>query len=88
MGEVLSSFITKGTQPIWMKSFEIGGQRIMEKFHGNDPITSTEISAIENYLEINLHPLFEACEMYGPKTLIGSSGTFDTLSEIHQKKMN
>lgn len=26
--------------------------------------------------------------MYGPKTLIGSSGTFDTLSEIHQKKMN
>ena len=23
-----------------------------------------------------------------PKTLIGSSGTFDTLSEIHQKKMN
>ena len=60
----------------------------MEKFHGNDPITSTEISAIENYLEINLHPLFEACEMYGPKTLIGSSGTFDTLSEIYQKKMN
>ncbi len=87
-GGSIEFIITKGNQPLWMKSFEIGGQRMMEKFHGNDPITSTEISAIENYLEINLHPLFEACEMYGPKTLIGSSGTFDTLSEIYQKKMN
>jgi len=83
-GGSIEFIITKGTQPLWMKSFEIGGQRMMEKFHRNDPITP----AIENYLDINLHPLFEACELYGPKTLIGSSGTFDTLSEIHQKKMN
>ena len=87
-GGSIEFIITKGNQPLWMKSFEIGGQRLMEKFHGNDPITTSEISAIENYLEINLQPLFEACELYGPKTLIGSSGTFDTLSEIYQKKID
>jgi exopolyphosphatase/guanosine-5'-triphosphate,3'-diphosphate pyrophosphatase len=87
-GGSIEFIITQGNQPLWMKSFEIGGQRLMEKFHGNDPITTSEISAIENYLEINLQPLFEACELYGPKTLIGSSGTFDTLSEIYQKKID
>ncbi|MAJ51315.1 MAG: exopolyphosphatase [Flammeovirgaceae bacterium] len=87
-GGSIEFIISQGFEPIWMKSFEIGGQRMMEKFHENDPITTPEISAIESYLEINLQPLFEACDLYKPKTLIGSSGTFETLSEIYQRKIN
>ena len=87
-GGSIEFIISKGLEPIWMKSFEIGGQRLMEEFHKNDPITIPEISTIESYLEINLQPLFEACDLYGPKTLIGSSGTFETLSEIYQRKIN
>ena len=87
-GGSIEFIISKGLEPIWMKSFEIGGQRLMEEFHKNDPITTPEISTIESYLEINLQPLFEACDLYGPKTLIGSSGTFETLSEIYQRKIN
>ena len=34
-GGSIEFIITKGTQPLWMKSFEIGGQRMMEKFTGN-----------------------------------------------------
>ncbi len=87
-GGSIEFIISKGLEPIWMKSFEIGGQRLMEEFHKNDPITTTEISTIKSYLEINLQPLFKACDLYSPKTLIGSSGSFETLSEIYQRKMN
>ena len=57
-GGSIEFIISKGLEPIWMKSFEIGGQRLMEEFHKNDPITIPEISTIESYLEINLQPLF------------------------------
>ena len=85
-GGSIEFIISKGIEPIWMKSFEIGGQRLMEKFHKNDPITTTEILTIKSYLEINLQPLFKACDLYSPKTLIGSSGSFETLSEIIKGK--
>jgi len=71
---------------LWLDSFEIGGQRLVEMFHKSDPIQSTEILQVEQYLEKNLEPLFQACAQFLPTGLIGSSGTFDTLSEIYQWK--
>src|SRR5690606_19818066 len=35
-----------------------------------------------SYLEGSLSPLFEALNIYKPATLVGSSGTFDTLCDI------
>ncbi len=70
----------------WMHSFEIGGLRLLEKFHKNDPITDQEISDIEQFLEDELDLLFNVCENYDLDTLIGSSGTFDTLSDIYRLK--
>ncbi len=70
----------------WMHSFEIGGLRLLEKFHKNDPITDQEISDIEQFLEDELDLLFNVCENYNLDTLIGSSGTFDTLSDIYRLK--
>lgn len=64
-------------------SFEIGAQRLMDKFHHNDPITGQEIIQLESYLDQQLKPLSAAIELHHPATLIGSSGTFDTLSHIY-----
>ena len=72
---------------LWLRSFEIGGQRMIEKFHKNDPITEEEISNLEKYLFEELQPLFEAVAKYQPGILVGSSGTFDTLSEIYQNRI-
>lgn len=72
----------------WKQSFEIGGQRLLEKFKPHDPITQTHIAALDNYFEIFLHVLFDAIEKYNPTTLVGSSGTFDTLSDIYCAKNN
>lgn len=66
----------------WKKSFEIGGQRLLETFQKHDPIWPHEIDALNDYFEKALAPLLEALKTNRPAVLIGSSGTFDTLSDI------
>jgi exopolyphosphatase / guanosine-5'-triphosphate,3'-diphosphate pyrophosphatase len=85
-GGSIEFIIANAHEPLWMESFEIGGQRMLEKFHKTDPIEPAEIKELKIFLERNLTSLFEACEKFKPTTLIGSSGTFDTLSEIQQLK--
>lgn len=72
----------------WKKSYEIGAQRLLDKFHYHDPIINEEITNLENYLNENLKSLLEAVNEYKPQALIGSSGTFDTLSEIYSLENN
>ncbi|MFZ9980695.1 MAG: exopolyphosphatase [Cyclobacteriaceae bacterium] len=82
-------FIIAGKSGIIRRiSLETGGQRLMELFQKNDPILSEEITAVENHLEKNLVEVFNAIDLYHPETLIGSSGSFDTLSEIWCRKKN
>jgi len=68
---------------LWKQSFEIGGQRLLEKFHHHDPILPEEVSAMNAYLVEQLSPLLEAIEKYNPTGLVGASGTFDTLTDIY-----
>lgn len=71
---------------LWKQSFEMGGQRLLDRFHQSDPIDDSELNSMNAFIEENLEPLFKACDTYNPRTLVGSSGTFDTLSEIYSKK--
>lgn len=66
----------------WKRSIEIGAQRLLEQFQKSDPISKHEIQALDKYFEKALVPLWEVLERYKPSILIGSSGTFDTLSDI------
>jgi exopolyphosphatase/guanosine-5'-triphosphate,3'-diphosphate pyrophosphatase len=66
----------------WKKSFDIGGQRLLEQFQKHDPITPDEVAALEEFLKEQLASLNEPLKKYDPKTLVGVSGTFDTLSEM------
>lgn len=66
----------------WKRSLEIGAQRLLEQFHKNDPITPAEIEALDAYFAEALVPVFDALKIHHPEILIGSSGTFDTLSDI------
>ncbi|MTI26963.1 exopolyphosphatase, partial [Fulvivirga kasyanovii] len=67
----------------WKQSLEIGAQRLLDLFHTTDPIQPEEIKALENYLSSNLSELLEHIKKHQTDTLIGSSGTFDTLSDIY-----
>ncbi|GLU51011.1 Ppx/GppA phosphatase family protein [Dyadobacter frigoris] len=69
-------------QIFWKQSFEIGGQRLMEKFMKNDPISESDKKRLYNYFDDNLIPLANAVHQYAPTKLVGSSGTFDTLIDM------
>ncbi len=71
----------------WKKSFEIGAQRLLDWFHREEPIPLHEINSLENYFEQQLTPLDQAISEYNPEILIGSSGTFDTLSDIYCERI-
>ena len=82
-------FILANAEKIfWKQSFEIGGQRLMDKFMTKDPIPSQNVLKIYDYAEEILLPLTNAVHQYQPMQLIGSAGTFDTLTEINYQNEN
>ncbi|WP_436517438.1 Ppx/GppA phosphatase family protein [Ekhidna sp. To15] len=87
-GGSIEFIIADQDQAYWMQSFEIGGQRLVENFHKSDPITASEIEELHTYFVKELNPLLDACGTHNPTTLIGCSGTFDTLSDIYSTENN
>jgi len=81
-GGSVEFIIGNKSQIFWKQSFEIGGQRLMEKFMRNDPLSQGDRKNLYNYLEESLIPLANAVHQYSPEKLVGSSGTFDTLVDI------
>lgn len=82
-GGSVEFIIGNGEGILWKRSFEIGAQRLLERYHKHDPILPTEIQAVESHFDRELVPLRDALLHYNPTVLAGSSGTFDTLSEIY-----
>jgi exopolyphosphatase/guanosine-5'-triphosphate,3'-diphosphate pyrophosphatase len=67
---------------LWKQSFEIGAARLMERFHHTDPIPPASIEALNLYLENTLTDLFNAVKGTAIRNLIGSSGAFETFTEL------
>ena len=66
----------------WRQSFEIGGQRLRERFMSTDLINFSSIQRLHNYFQDQLVPLANAIHQYEPTVLVGSSGSFDTLVDM------
>jgi len=69
----------------WKQSFEIGAQRLLDKFFP-DPSGVFPVAALEaeqEYLGTVLTPLIEAVRRYQPVGLVGASGSFDSLADMH-----
>lgn len=63
-------------------SFNIGAAKLLEMFKPSDPITDSEINAVQIFLENQLTELDRSLKKYKVKKLIGSSGSFDTFAEM------
>jgi exopolyphosphatase / guanosine-5'-triphosphate,3'-diphosphate pyrophosphatase len=72
----------------WKHSFDLGAARLLEVINPSEPITKQEIKKLKLYLKEQLSLLWGACEIYSVKTLVGSSGSFDSLSEMIYYKFN
>lgn len=85
-GGSVEFIICDNQQIFWKKSFEIGAQRLLDKFFITDPIDEHAIEAEKQYLTEQLEPLHQAIASFKPTVLVGSSGTFDTLCDINSLK--
>ena len=66
----------------WKQSFEIGGQRLLERFGQTDPISPSAVLRLTDFFREQLLDLANAVHQYAPTVLVGSSGTFDTLIDM------
>jgi exopolyphosphatase/guanosine-5'-triphosphate,3'-diphosphate pyrophosphatase len=74
--------IANGKKIFWKKSFDIGASRLLERFKPSNPVKPSEIKKLKLYLTQVLEPLTKAFKKYPVKSLIGSSGSFDTFAEM------
>ncbi len=82
-GGSVEFIIADSTNIFWKASLDIGAQRLMELYHRQDPISTEDQKALTLHYDNSLVPLLGAMSKWKPGILVGSSGTFDTLSEIH-----
>lgn len=66
----------------WKYSFDLGAARLLEVVNPSEPIEKSEIKNLKTYLKNELQLLWEACKNYNLKTMIGSSGSFDSMAEM------
>ncbi|MBL7784398.1 MAG: hypothetical protein JNM36_00645 [Chitinophagales bacterium] len=66
----------------WQQSFPIGASRLYNQFQQTDPLTPQLLNALQQHIKTSLVPLWQAYELYPTDTLIGSSGTFDSLTDM------
>lgn len=66
----------------WKQSFDIGISRVLNTFGFNDPLINNDMGRISQYFDTQLTDLYHILEQHNVKTIIGSSGTFETLSNI------
>ena len=74
--------LCNANQALWMHSFNLGVQRLLDQFKPSDPITSDEVNRVEQFFDIELRSLIEASISNPPLRLIGSSGSFDTFRSL------
>ncbi len=82
-GGSVEFIIGRGDNVLWKESFEIGGQRMIDLFYTSDPITQESAEELQNFLDVRLGSLQIAVSEHMPTLLVGSSGSFETLSEMY-----
>ena len=81
-GGSVEFIIANQEQVFWKQSFEIGGQRLMEKFMTAHMLTDQNRKKLYNYLDEALIPLANAVHQYAPNKLVGAAGAFETLVDM------
>ncbi len=74
--------IAQNDKILWKHSFQLGVTRLLQYFSPSDPITKEETIEIENYLSKKLAMLTKEIQNHNITTLIGSSGSFDTIVSL------
>ncbi len=66
----------------WKRSFEIGAARMLAHVNPKDPIEMEEVQKAETYIRKTIQPLEAVLKEIPVKTLIGCSGSFESISDM------
>lgn len=66
----------------WKRSFEIGAARMLSDIDPSDPISEEELERTRRKIQEMLHPVLEAVKSYPVRSLIGTSGSFESISDM------
>ncbi len=84
-----TEFIVANDQEIiWKQSYELGVTRLVEKMEPDDPITLAQIEETKSYLIQTMSEVFDVVKQEQVKILIGSSGSFDSYSDVLANRKN
>ena len=67
---------------LWKESQPTGMARIINQFMLSDPMKHSEVQILQNFFEARHQEAIVQCRNMIANTLIGCSGTFDTISDI------
>jgi exopolyphosphatase/guanosine-5'-triphosphate,3'-diphosphate pyrophosphatase len=67
---------------LWMKSYRLGISRVLQMLEPSDPVQNSDIGSLNKLFSEQLTELLDNCSRYDVKTLIGSSGSFDSFIEM------
>ncbi len=71
----------------WKISLPLGVARMYEFVQPSDPLTTEELTRLDEFFAHILSPLTKALQKFPSNTLIGSSGSFDTLFELYSRSL-
>ncbi len=74
--------IVKDGNTVWSRSYDLGVSRLLDWLKPSDPITSSEIQKLQERITSELEELFEQVEIHEITTLVGSSGSFDSIHDM------
>lgn len=81
-GGSVEFILYSGDHILYKGSFKIGVAVLYNLFHHHDPISTSEIAALESFVSDQLQPVFEAVSQQMPYYLIGASGSFEVIHDV------
>jgi exopolyphosphatase / guanosine-5'-triphosphate,3'-diphosphate pyrophosphatase len=85
-GGSVEFIIADDSHIFWRRSYEIGAARLIEKFSKSDPMDEGSILELHDFLEKELGTLWVKAAKFQVKTLVGASGSFESVSGIEMER--
>ncbi len=72
----------------WKKSFPIGAAVLKNAFHKKEPFGVEGVLLLRQFFDAELYPVRDILKVHKCKTLIGASGTFDSIVDMQLAQEN
>ncbi|MBW6477957.1 MAG: Ppx/GppA family phosphatase [Bacteroidales bacterium] len=80
--------IASEDQVLWKRSFDLGASRLIQQFQPSDPLTPEQEKNLKEHFRDMLKPLNTQLKKHQVDTLIGCSGSFESLADMIKAEKN